>query len=158
MAELGAPTVRRFASSDAPQIAVVFRTAILDIDPELYTSSQLEAWAARSDAAELAERCASALTWVVEVDDVVVGFIACETDGHIDLAFVHPEHQGRGLARILYGAMEAEARGRGWRRLFTEASHAARPFFERAGYRVVARNEVRVGDETLVNWSMEKLL
>jgi predicted GNAT family acetyltransferase len=98
------------------------------------------------------------MTWVASADGEVAGFIACEPDGHVDLAFVHPSHQGRGVARALHAEVEAEARRRRLARLFTEASLAARPFFERAGYRVLHHNDVRVADQVLTNWSLDRRL
>ena len=46
----------------------------------------------------------------------------------------------------------------GWPRLFTEASKAARPFFEAQGFSVVAEQEVEVRGERLTNYRMEKRL
>ena len=158
MAGAGALQIRPFERTDAAAIARLFRAAVLAIDRQLYSASQLAAWADRSDPAELEARCTSAMTWVASVDGEVAGFIAFEPDGHVDLAFVHPSHQGQGVARALHAEVEAEARRRRLARLFTEASLAARPFFERAGYRVLRRNDVRVADQVLSNWSMERRL
>jgi len=150
--------LRRFEARDAEAVAEVFRAAILGIDPEVYTPAELDAWAARGKSRDLEVRCARAFTWIAEVDGAVAGFLAAEPDGHVDLAFVHPRFQGLGLARSLHAAAEEHARRERIARLFTEASHAARPFFERAGYRVLAENRVPVADQVLTNWLMGKRL
>jgi len=150
--------IRRFAEPDRNRVCDVFRAAVLEIDPASYSAEQRTAWVQRSAPGELAERCAAGWTWVAERADEVIGFMTCEDDGHVDLAFVHPLQQGLGVARALYAELEREARRQRLGRLFVEASVAARPFFERAGFAVRARNAVRLGDQVLSNWSMNKRL
>jgi putative acetyltransferase len=65
---------------------------------------------------------------------------------------------GRGVGRTLYGAVEREARAEGLRRIFTEASITARPFFERRGFRVVREQTVVVRGVAMTNFAMEKPL
>ncbi|WP_037075220.1 GNAT family N-acetyltransferase [Rhizobium mesoamericanum] len=54
----------------------------------------------------------------------------------------HPDRQGIGAASSLLQRIEAVAKKRGLKRLFTEASLAARPFFEPRGFVVLARQSV----------------
>ena len=79
-------------------------------------------------------------------------------DGLIDLAFVAPDVAGQGVAKPLYDAIEAEAKGRGLARLHAEASLLARPFFERQGWSVVGRQSVERDGVALTNFVMEKAL
>ena len=62
---------------------------------------------------EMAERIASALMWVVADDGGVTGY-ACATPFHpragyrwvaAVAAYVHPDHQGRGIGRALYAEL-----------------------------------------------------
>ncbi len=65
---------------------------------------------------------------------------------------------GRGVGQQLYRAVEREAIGLDIKRIFTEASITARPFFERQGFRVVREQTVLRREVTLRNFAVEKLL
>jgi putative acetyltransferase len=65
---------------------------------------------------------------------------------------------GRGVGGGLYGAVERVARADGIRRIFTEASITARPFFERQGFRVVREQTVVRRGVAMTNFAMEKTL
>jgi putative acetyltransferase len=72
--------------------------------------------------------------------------------------YVHPEHEGRGIASALLTCLEAAARRGGLVRLFTEASITARPFFERRGFKVLNAQLVELRGEEFKNYRMEKRL
>ena len=97
-------------------------------------------------------------TWVARLGGAVVGFTDLETDGHLDMMFVHPARQGRGIASQLLATVEAAARADSLARIFTEASITARPFFERRGFRLIAAQTVAIRGHALTNFRMEKLL
>jgi putative acetyltransferase len=77
-------------------------------------------------------------------------------DGLIDMAFVLPEMMGRGVASTLYASIEDHAVSSGLSELRTEASHLARPFFERHGWRVINAQTVDCNGVTLENYYMTK--
>lgn len=124
-----------------------------------YTAAQARAWAsALVDEVKFAERCARKSTWVAESEGRIAGFSDLESDGHIDLLYVHPYFQRRGVARALLEHIESTARERALRRLYAEASITARPVFEARGFRIIARQTVTVGAEPMTNYRMEKRL
>ncbi len=71
--------------------------------------------------------------------------------------FVHPEFQGLGVATQLLCRVEEEALRLGFRRIYTEASRTARPFFERNGFSVITGQIVEKRGHALENFLMEKL-
>ncbi len=80
-------------------------------------------------------------------------------EGYIDLAFVAPDAIGHGIGKALYDAILSEASNLGVPRLHAEASHLARPFFERQGWSVVKSQTVTRGDDVAIpNFVMEKIL
>ncbi len=87
---------------------------------------------------------------------MAAGFSDLEADGHLDMMFVDPRFQGRGVATALLERVEAEARSLSLSRIFTEASITARPFFERRGFRLIAPQTVELRGQRLVNFRMEK--
>ncbi|MFC7767026.1 GNAT family N-acetyltransferase [Leucobacter soli] len=67
-------------------------------------------------------------SFVATVDDEIVGFSDVAADGRIDMMFVAPEHQRRGVAGRLLAEAERRARTSGVAELYTDASITARPF------------------------------
>ena len=88
----------------------------------------------------------------------IVGFSDLEPDGHIDMLFVHADHQGKGVARALLDHILARAHEQGIDRLFTEASITARQFFERSGFEVIKSQDVELRGQTFRNYRMVKSL
>ncbi len=124
-----------------------------------YSEAQVRAWAPdKIDQTAWAAARAKARTFVAARDGTPVGFIDLESDGHIDMLFVHPAEQRRGTAAALLARLETVAREAGIARLRTEASITARPFFERHGFRVVAPQTVELRGERFVNYRMVKEL
>ena len=73
------------------------------------------------------------------VNDVVVGFIELEPDGHIDCMYTWPDFQGMGVASALYRHILKLAIVNNMNRLFVEASHIAKPFFASREFDVVKK-------------------
>lgn len=149
--------VRRYDPADLDALIALFLRAIREVAAKDYQPAQIEAWA-RADRDLWATRRLDRPTWVATIGGEVAGFSDLEADGHLDMMFVHPEHQGAGVASALLAEVEAAARGQGLGRIFTEASITARPFFEVRGFRVIAGQEVERGGQRLANFRMEKSL
>ena len=152
-------TIRRFRNTDATAVAAVFFEAVTKGTRRHYGAAQRRAWGGEVPRPDLwAARLAAAHTFVAEADDRVVGFMTVAADGFIDVAFVSPSVMGKGVAWRLYRQCEAEARRLGATRLYADASHLARPFFERQGWRVVTEQTVTIREVALTNFRMEKTL
>ena len=74
------------------------------------------------------------------------------------MMYVHPAHQGMGIATNLLATVEAAATTQGLTHLFTESSLSARPFFERRGFHLIAAQHVERHGQGLTNFRMEKRL
>jgi len=149
--------IRPYRATDLDAIIEIFLRAIREVASKDYDAAQISAWAKVDRAAWAACRL-SRPTWLAVLDREPVGFSDLEPDGHLDMMFVHPAHQGVGVATRLLATVEATARARQIDRLFTEASITARPFFEKRGFRVLASQRVEKRGEFLVNFRMEKIL
>lgn len=125
--------------------------------PSDYTEAQRRAWCAMPPAGEgWAAKLAAQEVRVVEALGAPVGFIT--RDGaYVDLAFVLPEWQGRGVFAMLYDRTEADARAAGLRRLWVHASLMAQPAFAAKGFAVVRHETVARRGETLDRAEMEKV-
>jgi putative acetyltransferase len=124
-----------------------------------YDPSQIRAWAPDTiDEEKFGHRRESKATWVAEVEDRIAGFSDLAPDGHVDSLYVHPDFQRRGVARALLQYVEQQARAIDVRRLYTEASIAARPAFEAVGFRVIVPQTITMRGEAMTVYRMEKQL
>ena len=152
-------SIRRFRDEDAKAAAQVFFDSIHLGTQRHYNENQRRAWAADvPETAKWLDRLKSQTTFIAEQSDRVVGFMTVKPDGYIDLAFVAPDVIGKGVAKLLYASIEAEALKMGVRRLYSEASHLARAFFERQGWSVVREQTVSPRGVPMTNYVMEKIL
>lgn len=157
MARDGTLSIRSYRPGDLDAVIAVFRAAVRGVPPSDYTPEEVGAWA-ELDRDRWAERRASRPTWVALLGKSVIGFADLEPDGHLDMMYVHPDHQRAGVATALLNRVEAAARARGLSRISTEASITARPFFERRGFAVVAAQAVEKSGLLLRNFRMLKVL
>lgn len=151
-------TLRPYVTTDCDATAEIFLRAIREVASRDYTPEQIDAWAKVEDRQAWDERRSSRPTWIAEIENLPIGFADLEADGHLDMMFVHPDYQGIGAAGLLLQRIEAAAREQGLKRIFTEASLTARPFFERHGFTVLAQQSVEKRGQSLTNFRMEKRL
>ncbi|ABC63233.1 GNAT family N-acetyltransferase [Erythrobacter litoralis] len=153
--------IRPFRDDDADALSNLALAAIREIGPQAYSEAQIEAWAARHSGPDMYRRrvAEGAMIFVAaDAEDRPVAYALLEPDGHLDRLYNHPDHTRRGLAVQLLLAAETHAANNGLTRLFTEASELARPAFERAGYAVIQRRDLKIGGVPIHNYAMEKRL
>ena len=153
--------IRLYAPSDAGALAEIFFAAVRVAGARDYSPAQVEAWAPATLAPEsFAARAGDGRLTGVAVDegDTPLAYIDLEADGHIDHFYCRPDRIGTGVAAALYAWLEDRARERGMALLYVEASEAARRFFLRRGFTVVARRDFEVRGVPIHNYRMEKRL
>jgi putative acetyltransferase len=152
-------TVRDYRAGDIQAMIDIFRGAVRLIARRDYTQAQVLAWAPDVIDADLwAKGYATTPAFIAEIDGKAVGFTDLESDGHLDMMYVHPDFQRRGVATALLGRVESVALRAGIHELRTEASITARPFFERRGFCIVAPQVVSIRGQDFVNYQMKKSL
>lgn len=153
------PIVRPYQPADAPALLALFRDTIRRVNCRDYNPDQIRAWASDDiDPAAWARRFDGRFVAVAEDPTGPVGFAELEPDGHIDRFFVSADCQGMGVGRVLWDALETEARRLGLDRLRVEASLTARPFFERVGFTPLAEQVVECRGVAMPNVRMERTL
>jgi putative acetyltransferase len=150
-------SVRTYQSTDLDTVIAIFLGAIREVASKDYDQAQVDAWA-QVDRDAWAKRRLSRPTWVAVLGQASVGFTDLEPNGHLDMMFVHPAHQGIGVATLLLETVEAAANVQGIARLFTEASITARPFFEKRGFSILESQRVEKRGQMLTNFRMQKTL
>jgi len=153
--------VRAYRADDAAALGRVFFDSVHRGTAAAYSGEQRAAWAPEPPGGPAwRARLAEAETLVAELEGAPVGFMSLieEADGVgvIDMAFVHPDHIGRGVASALYAALEAAARIRALSRLETDASEIAKPVFEAKGFTLIRTQQQMRGQVALTNYRMGK--
>ena len=151
--------IRRWTEADTEALANVFRLSVRETASRDYRPAQIEAWAAApGEVSAWNERMRTRVVFVAEHDTQPIGFIQYEPPDHIDMTYVHPEWQRRGVASALLAALEAEARKRNIPLLNVEASITSRPFFLARGYEVITPQIVTARGQDFLNYRMSKKL
>ncbi|MCV6594140.1 MAG: GNAT family N-acetyltransferase [Silicimonas sp.] len=152
--------VRDAGAADFPALAEIFHAAVRIGAKTAYSDAQRAAWCPDvPEGARWAKRLAGLDILVAETGGKIVGFMAMDREsGLVDLSYVHPDHMRQGHADALYAVLEGRARAGGRRRLTTEASLLAEPFFARHGWALVARQQVERAGVLIPNARMEKSL
>lgn len=153
------PLIRLYADADAPAIAQIYFDAVHIGTAAHYDADQRRAWAGEAPRPDKwRDRLQGMTVFVAEEAGTVTGFMSIDATGFLDLAFVAPGAAGQGVGGALYRHVEAVARDLGATRLHAEISLAARPFFERRGWRVIRRQSIARAGICLTNFQMEKPL
>ena len=153
--------IRCYQARDAGALADLHRRSVEQIGPKDYTAEQVRAWAALGPSpTQIDARSADGRITLVAVDDGDrhLAFGDLEQDGHIAYLYCAPEAAGKGVIAALYDRLEQIARRRGMKRLYAEASEAARRFFLRKGFAVVARRDFEISGVPIHNYAVEKWL
>jgi len=149
--------LRPYAPTDLLRVVEVFGSSIHSLAAPFYTAEQLSAWAPTApDIAGWERRLEALHTVIAEQNDIIAGFASYEDDGHLDLLFTHPAFARRGVATRLYLQVESALRTAQVAKIFTEASLAARPFFENHGFQVDAEELVERRGVQLRRFAMHK--
>ncbi|MBN9517749.1 formylmethanofuran dehydrogenase subunit C [bacterium] len=152
-------STREYRPADAPALLHLFRSAIRRTAAADYNADQLRAWASiDADPPNWAARFENRFVRVAEIAGSPVGFAELEPNGHIDRVYVSPDHPRRGIGGALLDELLDEAKRRGLRRVWVEVSLTARPFFEAAGFTLLAPQVVACRGEQFVNFRMERPL
>jgi putative acetyltransferase len=131
--------LRRFKPADLDLVLELFHTVVHITGAKYYNADQVQAWSPKVglDREKWLDSLSAHITYVVEVDRKIVGFGDMSPSGYIDRLYVHPQHQGQGVARKIFKKLEEEARALGLTELTTEASIMAKPLAERQGFEVI---------------------
>jgi putative acetyltransferase len=149
--------IRPYRTSDLDGVIDLFQRAVRETASADYSAAQIDVWAqADRDEWELARM--SRPTWVALADGELAGFADLQKNGLVDMMFVHPKQQRKGVATSLLARVEAEADEAGITCLHTYASVTARAFFEYCGFTMLLARAVVMREQRFVQFVMEKVL
>jgi len=132
---MGLIRIRTIRNDAAPIMAKIFFDAVHHGTQNYYTHEQRRARGGNALIPECwRHRVNSMIGFMAEANGLPIGFMTMNPEGFIDLAFVSPSALGKGVGWKLYKVVEEKILNLGALVLSTEASMAARLFFERQGY------------------------
>lgn len=154
-----APDLRPLRADDLPQVAEVYRDAVISQAATLYSPAQVRAWSAHGEADHGPFRepllqgfglvsCGGAGGGEVEA------FGLLDPPDRLALLYCRGRSARQGRATALLMALQSHARNQGYRQLRTEASQLSRPLLERQGWRVVAEETAFYAGVSFQRWRM----
>lgn len=152
-------TFRNAVLEDLPAMKALYRETILTVCRKDYTEEELKVWSSSANKEERwLDMAVNQFVLLAEIDGVLVGFGTLRDYNYIDFFYVHKDFQGMGIARELLARLLQEAESHGTKLLSSDISMTAKPFFEKQGFKVVARQENIRGEVILINYKMIKHL
>lgn len=153
--------LREAREADFDAMGGVFYAAVHHGAARHYSTAQLSAWAPEIWGADV-WRARLSGQYVICAEDTqgLAGFMSLSKEGVLDFAYVHPRAMGSsqtrqpGCADLLYAQIKARACDLGVPRMTTQASHLARAFLARHGWRYEARSCVTRGGVEIENHLM----
>lgn len=86
----------------------------------------------------------------------IVGFSDLEDDGYLNRGYVHMDYQGQGIGKMLLEVRENKAKELGIRRLYSNVSKTAKPFYIKQGYQCVRKQQRELEELSFEQYRMEK--
>ncbi|NND72559.1 MAG: GNAT family N-acetyltransferase [Rhodothermales bacterium] len=126
-------SIRPATLEDIPALREVFRSAVHQVAELAYSEEQAQSWAQFAEDPAFQNFIVNNST-VVAVQDQIVGFGGLGPDGHIASLYVAGNIQRAGVGSALLTHILQEARDRGERYVFVEASEFSRPLFSKFGF------------------------
>ncbi|MBM2884419.1 GNAT family N-acetyltransferase [Chromobacterium phragmitis] len=150
------------SAADLPACHALFQACVRALAGTVYTEAQCAAWAPARDWSEeiaLAWQARLADAWSCKAlaqDGRLAGFAWLKRNGEFDMLFVAPWAACRGLGGRMIEELERQAAEAGVTALHVWASHASRPVFERAAYRLLRPNRIIRQGVAIDNWLLAK--
>lgn len=153
-------STRLLTEQDISQMQSLFQSTVFYVNSKDYTKEEVEDWASCGDSMEHWKELLLKNSYIAALDNWgnIIGFSSMNADGYLHSLFVHKDWQRKGVATLLLSEVEKMADEYGVRKISTEASITARPFFEKRGYRVVKEQKAKANRLYLTNFVMEKML
>lgn len=145
--------IRKYKTTDCKEITKLFYNTVHTINAKDYTKEQLDAWATDKIDLEKWNKLLLQNYSIVAIDnDIIIGFGDIDKTGYIEHLFVHKEYQKKGVATAICNKLEQNIQGK----VFTYASITAKSFFQKRGYSVIKKQQVKRQGIFLTNFVMEK--
>lgn len=151
--------VRKFNKGEEQKLWLLKVNTIKSVNIKDYSKEQINAWAPDEYNAQRWEtRVQNMDPFIAEIAGKIVGFADIQDDGYIDHFFCHKEFQGQGVGKVLMQCLVNKCKDQSITRVYSQVSITAKPFFEMFGFKVVKQQTMGIGNQTLNNYLMEKIV
>lgn len=151
-------TIRIAQQLDVVELKELFQQTVLAVNSRDYSQEEVEDWASCGNDLSKIEEMIKTHYFIVAVNQQsqIVGFSSITSQGYLHSMFVHKDFQGKGIATLLLDDIERFAKENGIKKITSEVSITARPFFEKRGYTVEAEQKRKANQLCLTNYWMAK--
>ncbi|MDE5648847.1 MAG: GNAT family N-acetyltransferase [Oscillospiraceae bacterium] len=146
--------LRGYTPNDCKTLAELFFNTVHISNIKDYSEEQINVWATgHIDLEQWNRSFLSHYTVIAEINGTVVGFGDIDNTGYLDRLYVHADFQRQGIATAICDKLEQASHAE---KIVTHASITAKGFFEKRGYKVVAKQQVQRQGILLTNYVMER--
>ena len=146
--------IREYIQSDCVELTELFYNTVHTVNAKDYTKEQLNVWATgKVDLEKWNESLQEHYTLVAIENNRIVGFGDIDKTGYLDRLYIHKDYQGKGIATMLCDKLEQIDNAT---KIITHASITAKGFFEKRGYHIIKKQQVKRQGIILINYIMEK--
>ncbi len=126
--------LRRFQRGDEEAISKLHNETVRERCKQHYNQVQIDAWSPiRTSFESLAKSLEDTISYVVEINNKIVGFGDLESDGRMKRLYTDKDFQGKGVGKAIFKKLEEEARALGLQEVYLESSLNAKSFYEKEG-------------------------
>ena len=151
--------IRPATPGDLDQILYLFKDTIIHTCSNDYNADQIRVWTASAENRQSwIKRIEEHYFLVAEKNNFLTGFASLRKNDYIDVMYISKDYQRQGIAFNLLNKLEIKALSLDSKKLETDASITARPFFEKQGYCVIKENHHVLSGVDIMNYRMSKNL
>ncbi|MDF2274184.1 GNAT family N-acetyltransferase [Aeromonas caviae] len=158
MPSLSSSRIVPLEEAHIPRLLDLFEQSVRRLGPAHYSPEQVEQWARGAHHPGLASQLREHHGWVIEQDDVPLGFATLSDDGHLSLLYVSADHPRQGLGTLLLERVLAAASQMGLGSLTTEASAFSLALFLRHDFLLTGLETVERGGVQFIRHRLHCLL
>lgn len=145
--------------SNIDEITSLFRNTIRTVNTKDYSPQEIEAWSQGADnTTNWITRIETHYFILARIDKMLVGMASIDSNGYLDVMYVHHQYQGVGIATVLLTKMINQARSIGHKKITSDVSITAKPFFLYKGFKLVTPQLVLCRGVVLRNYHVKLVI
>lgn len=149
--------IRRALANDLDAILSLYYDTVKAINSAHYTQEQIEAWLSDEERPDnFAQKIMEQLFYVcLGENGELLGFSSITKSGYLDLLYANTDYQRQGIGTLLLEQMIIASKIYNYKRIVTDVSITAVPFFQSKGFVIVKEQETIRNKVALKNYVME---
>lgn len=150
---------RKANISDLNEMQELFVQTIQWVCKNDYNPDQINAWVSGVKNTERwIDMIKTQVVLLVIIEDKIAGFGTLKDSNYIDFFFIHKDFQRQGIAHRILSELELEAKNNHSKKLTSDISITAKPFFEKNGFVVKSEQKNMALNVEIINYKMEKVI